>query len=80
MKKKSISLFLTGILLASTLAGCGNNAEKAQEKKAESGSTETSGQESGTDVSRTLKLYTHYGEGEKESVDYAINILISSLK
>ncbi|WP_230399420.1 ABC transporter substrate-binding protein [Novisyntrophococcus fermenticellae] len=72
MKKKSISLFLTGILLASTLAGCGNNAEKAPEKKAESGSTETSGQESGTDVSRTLKLYTHYGEGEKESVDYAI--------
>ena len=65
MKKKWISLLLTGALLVSSLAGCG-----AKGNNTESNTNTTSG--SGTETKRTLKLYTHYAEAEKETVDYAI--------
>lgn len=65
MKKKCISLLLTGVLLISSLAGCG-----AKDSGTDSNTDATSG--NGTETTRTLKMYVHYAEGEREAVDYAI--------
>lgn len=72
MKRKNIGLLLAGTLFASAMAGCGAKTEKAPVESESARESQPVQETVSTDVTRTLKLYAHYGDGEKEALDYAV--------
>lgn len=82
MRKKMLSILMTGALALSMLAGCstgggvqaGGETQGEDEQKPEQAAVVETKQEKTKqgDTARTLKIFSHYGEDEKPSIDYAV--------
>lgn len=80
MNKKAVGLILAGAVLSAALTGCvtskipaqNNQGQPDGETVAAASGTEGDSAQADTNVKRTLKLYAHYGDSEREILDYAM--------